>query len=1351
MKVSVEGREIEVRSGEKVLEACRRAGFRIPTLCHHPEVGASGNCWLCAVEVEGFGLVRACLTPVWDGMSVKVASAEIEEARRRSLELLLEGHWGDCIAPCRLACPADVDTQGYVALIREGRYLEALALIMRTNPFPGVCGRVCPHPCEDACRRGEVDEPVALRALKRFVADLSAEDLPLPRPERRGRKVGVVGSGPAGLSAAYFLALKGYEVEVFEALSDPGGVLRYGIPRYRLPLDVVWREIGRIEKLGVKIRTGMALGRDFGIEDLRAWGFEAVFLGLGAWEEMKLKIPGEDLPGVLSGLEFLRRAAEGSAPDLQGKRVVVIGGGNVAVDAARTALRLGAREVRILYRRSRSEMPASPEEVAEAEDEGVRIEFLVVPLRFLGERGLRGVECVRTKLGPPDERGRRSPIPVPGTEFVVEAEVGIAAIGQRPRVPELPGVRIGRGGVIEVDPETQRTSEPWIFAGGDAATGPATVVEAIGAGRRAAEAIDRYLRGEEIKPAKPFTLKRPGLLPEELAEIEKAPRIEIPKLKPWERRSGFSEVESAISEEMARREASRCLECGCKAQNTCEIRNLASELGIPSREARRPSFLFPKERSHPFVEIDPNKCTNCERCVRICEERGAGVLSLAGGRIFIPQPLVETSCRSCGECAEICPTGALASRFWIAPDREERTICTFCGCGCGVKYGVVAGKITRASGDEENPVSRGYLCVKGRFGFEFVNSPERLTKPLVRRNGEFVPVSWDEALDLVASKFSEYKGGRFALIASAKCTNEENYLLQKFTRLVMKTNNIDHCARLCHAPTVAGLARAFGSGAMTNSIEDLEEASCILAIGTNTTAAHPLIGTRIRRALRRGAKLIVANPRRIDLCRWADIWLQHRPGTDLLLLLGMAKIIAEEGLCDEEFIRAQTEGFEELVESLRPLDLREISQITGIELQKLREAARLFATSKPAAILYGMGITQHVHGTDNVLAIANLALLTGNIGKPGSGVNPLRGQNNVQGACDMGALPNVLPGYVPVADGRRKEFEEAWGDLIPAEPGLMLTEIFEAARRGEVKALYIVGENPAISDPDVNHVEEALRRVEFLVVQDIFLTETARFAHVVLPAASFAEKEGTFTNTERRVQLLRKVIDPVGESKPDWQIICEIARRMKARGFDYAHPSEIFEELRKLIPSYRGISWERLRNGGIQWPCPSEDHPGTPILHTERFATPTGKGRFAALSPKLPIEPPDDNYPFILTTERSLYHFHTGTMTRKVRGLEELRDRELVEVNPEDAQKLGLRDGDKVRVISRRGEVEAQIKVTSSSPPGVITMDFHFSEAPTNKLTNPARDPSSGIPELKFCAVRLEPVRSAENIKKTGT
>ncbi len=534
---------------------------------------------------------------------------------------------------------------------------------------------------------------------------------------------------------------------------------------------------------------------------------------------------------------------------------------------------------------------------------------------------------------------------------------------------------------------------------------------------------------------------------------------------------------------------------------------------------------------------------------------------------------------------------------------------------------------------------------------------------------------------------------------------------------------------------------------MTNSTAELGDAAAIFAIGTNTTASHPIVALQVKSAVRKGAKLIVANPKEIELCRYADIYLQNRPGSDVPLLMGMMRIILEEGLQDQAFIDSRCEGFEAFEESLAEFDLDTVERITGVPREDIVAAARLYATTNPAAIIYCMGITQHVHGTNNVLAISNLALLTGNLGKPSSGVNPLRGQNNVQGSCDMGCLPDVFPGYQKVGSPEvQAKFESAWGCELSDVPGITHTEIFDAVHTGDIKALYLIGENPVLSEANSSHATEALERAEFLVVQDIFLTETAQRAHVVLPAMSFAEKNGTFTNTERRVQRVRDAIDPVGDTRADSWIICEIARRLGGEGFDFSSPEEIMAEVSSLVPSYGGITYDRLERGGLQWPCPTTDHPGTPILHTESFSTDTGKGKFKPLTYRRPGEEPDETFPLLLTTDRNLYHYH-GTMTRRVYGLNILGEEELLKIHPQDAECWGIHDGQMVEVASRRGKVKVRARVTDAISPGTVSMSFHFAETPTNILTSSDLDVVAKTPATKVCAVSVTALQEEPDLE----
>jgi formate dehydrogenase alpha subunit len=544
---------------------------------------------------------------------------------------------------------------------------------------------------------------------------------------------------------------------------------------------------------------------------------------------------------------------------------------------------------------------------------------------------------------------------------------------------------------------------------------------------------------------------------------------------------------------------------------------------------------------------------------------------------------------------------------------------------------------------------------------------------------------------------------------------------------------------------VAGLAAMFGSGAMTNPISDIYKTACIMSIGSNTTEAHPVIGVQVKQAVRRGAKLIVINPRRIELVKLANVWLRPKPGTNVALLMGMARIILEKGLHDPAYVEGRCENFEPFRQSLEQYDLQTVAGITGVPAADIVKAAELYATCAPATIMYAMGVTQHSFGTNGVMAVANLAMLTGNVGKPGSGVNPLRGQNNVQGACDMGALPDVYPGYQKVTDeAARSKFAAAWGRVPEGGAGLTLTEMAGQMLAGKIKAVYLMGENPLLSEPDLAHVRSAFASLEFLAVQDIFLTETAELAHVVLPGTSFAEKDGTFTNTERRIQRVRKAVEPVGQSRPDWQIVCALASRMGAAGFDYHNSKQIMHELKGLAPIYGGVSHESLEELSLQWPCPEHGHPGTPVLHCERFSR--GLGRFMPIDYSPPAESPDEEYPLLLTTGRNLYQFHTGTMTRRVKGLSQRVSEEKLEINPQDAAALGVADGETVKISSRRGSLSLKTQVTDITPPGVVYMTFHFWESPVNLLTGAGRDPTAKTPDYKVCAVRVEKLTEATHV-----
>jgi formate dehydrogenase alpha subunit len=803
----------------------------------------------------------------------------------------------------------------------------------------------------------------------------------------------------------------------------------------------------------------------------------------------------------------------------------------------------------------------------------------------------------------------------------------------------------------------------------------------------------------------------------------------------------------------------------CAKNQDCELLKIGRYLGVEQdriERLRKDTEVLPVDDSHPAFVRDLNKCILCAKCVRACHEvvcHDAIDIAFRGdsARIatFGDKPIAESICKSCGDCVRRCPTGALVPKWEKPPTEEVKTICPYCGVGCSIYLGVRDNKIVSLRGDPEGPANKGSLCVKGRWGYDFISHPERLTKPLIRVPGTargvgqdgkvheiFREATWDEALELAAKRLLELKQSygpdSIAAMSSAKCTNEDNYVMQKFVRAVLGTNNIDHCARLCHASTVVGGIAAFGQGAMSNSYSDFEKTELFFIIGSNTTECHPIIGSLIKRRVRfGGAKLIVADPRSIELGEYAAVRLPHKPGTDVALINGLMHVIIRDGLEDKEFIRQRTEGYEELRPLVEKYTPEAVEAITGVPKTDIEAAACLFGEAKSACILYSMGITQHTTGTDNVKSVANLLLLTGNMGREGTGFSPLRGQNNVQGSCDMGALPNVYPGYQRVDDPAVKmKFETAWGCKLSDRPGLTVTEIADAILKGDIKGLYVMGENPVLSEPNLEHFKQALEKVEFLVVQDIFLSETACMADVVLPGAAFAEKDGTFTNTERRVQRVRQAVLPPGEAKADWEIISILAGKMGKPRWNRAYQTagQIMEEIASLTPIYGGIHFDRLDHDGLQWPCPDTSHPGTSFLYQDSFAR--GRGKFHAIDYIPPAESISQGYPLVLTTGRVLEHWHTGTMSRRANVLNELYPNGVVEMSPSDAAKLKLTEGDLVVVTSKRGRLEAPVHITEKSPPGVVFMSFHWREAAANILTNDALDPLAKIPEYKVSAVK---------------
>ncbi|MFI3247140.1 MAG: formate dehydrogenase subunit alpha [Ferrimonas sp.] len=1364
IEITLDAQLISAPSGVRLLDWARAQGATIPSLCADSHVEGKSPCDLCVVEVNG-EQVRSCEYIIEHPATVVSQSPALTEHRRAALAAILSDHHADCEAPCKTACPAGVDVQSYLFHIAQGDEIKATETVKLTLPLPLSVGRVCPAFCESECRRNLVDQPLAIRQLKRHAADLDlTQTCPslAPIAPANGKRVAIIGAGPGGLSAGYFLSHQGCEVDLFEAMPEAGGWLRYGIPEYRLPKAILSQEIELMCRAGMRIHTNTRLGQDVELAQLQQQ-YDAVCLAIGASQAVAMDYQGSDLDGVMLGVDFLRDHALNKETGL-GKKVAVIGGGNTAIDCARTALRTGA-QVTIIYRRTKADMPAEPFEIHDAEIEGVEFLFLALPVENKADEHGRvtQVKVEMLRLGEPDASGRRSPEPT-GEYQWHEFDTVIPAVSQKPDPAGLgEAVPLTRWGTADAADDTFFVGQN-LFAIGDFRLGPATAVEAIGEGRRCADVMLKFINEGQIVVAQPeFNAQKAARLKDVetryFGDYPEALRAKMPELSLTARALNFNEVETGFGRDLAMAEAARCLACGCQKSQSCSLRDYATEYRISDADLANDHYSkFKLDESTPFLRIDRNRCIGCGQCVSACRDQGVhNILSLAASgtraRVVVAGDvlLADSDCVQCGACVQACPVGAITakngSQHGLADNyKQVDTICTYCGVGCAITLHVdePTNKIVRVSGVEDSPVNQGMLCVKGRFGFDFVQSKERLTTPYIRVNGALQPASWQEALTRVAERFNAIKAqhGANALagLSSAKTTNEDNYLFQKFIRTVFGNNNVDHCARLCHATTVTGLEPALGSGSMTNPIESVQYSELVILIGSNTAASHPVIASRIRQALKHGTKLVVIDPIKVDMAFHSDLYLQQQPGTDVMLINALCQLLIKNNWHDQAYIAARVDNFDALYdEVMRPeYDVANAALVCGVPAAQLQTLAQMLADSKATGIYYAMGITQHSNGTNNVRALANLQLLTGNIGNAGGGINPLRGQSNVQGACDMAALPNYLPGYQKLPNPEAMaRFEQHWGVPLSDKPGLRLTEMLPAAIAGELHGLYVMGENPVLSDPDQHHVIDGLKALDFLVVQDIFMTETAAMADVVLPAASFAEKEGHFTNTERRVQRVRPALAMPGEARLDWQIIQQLANAMGAH-WDYQQVSDITAEIAQLVPSHGGISWARTETERLQWPCFDEQHPGTPILHIDRFIK-GDKAEFAAVPHRVSAELPDQEYPFTFTTGRQLAQFHTGTMTRKTEGMNELA-KPLVMISVADAEALAINNGQMLRLTTRRGALEVPAFVTKRIRTGVVFMPFHFAEAAANVLTNTALDPIALIPEFKVCSVQVTPL-----------
>jgi formate dehydrogenase major subunit len=1143
--ININGRECLANPGQTILEVALENHIDIPTLCHDRRVQTYGACGLCVVEIEGNSkLLRACATEVAPKMVIITESERISSSRKIALELLLSDHTGDCRPPCVLKCPGLTDCQGYVGLIANGEFKEALKLIKEQLPLPASIGRVCPHPCEEACRRELRDEPISIAWHKRFVADLDLSDpfIPEIKPSS-GKTVGIVGGGPGGLTAAYYLAQEGHAVTIFDMMPEMGGMLKYGIPQYRLPKEVLNQEIDIIKKMGVVMKNNVRIGRDTNMDHLRS-AFDAVYLSPGCWESIALSCPGEDLEGVYGGINFLANVVQ-NKPMKIGKRVAVIGGGNTAMDACRTAIRLGAEKVYNLYRRTRDEMPAEQVEIIESEEEGVDFRYLVAPIEVVGNDGkVSGIRLQKMKLGEPDASGRRRPIAIQGDEELLDLDSVIVAIGQNVNIQGFEEFDRTKWNTIISDTRSFSTSIPGVFAGGDAINDNNKIaIQAIGDAKIASKAIHSYLQGLNLGYEKPYLVTREDVKEDEFTHRPKANRPHMKHLSPDERRGNFNEIVAGYSPLQAIEDAKRCLECGCHDYFECKLIKYSTDYHVHPERLMGELHRRKIPNNHPFIDRNPDKCILCGLCVRVCSEvmgvTALGLVDRGFDTIVKPamdKPLENTDCISCGQCVSVCPTGALQEKLQIEKSvpletTSTKTICSFCSIGCHIDLQTRGNMIVRALPDKDSPVDHGLLCVKGRFAYPFLQAKDRALDPMIRKNGELVPVGWSEALQYVAKKVQglalQHGYDTTALAIGASLTTHEMYLAQQLGHEVFRTPWVTSFGL-----PEAGISEVLGLDASPNTLDELCATDVIIVIGANPYQHHTIAAIKIKEAVKAGAKLITINPCSTLLDEWAI--LKELTEKQINFLKEIASALVSMGATPKN-----VQGWDAFKEDLKSVSVGE----------NARQIAEIYYKAKSAMIVFD----QHEVSPDTAKMIANLALISGHIGKPRRGIIQLKAQ------CNSQALPLV-------------------GIIAQKQ------KVLKALDEGKIKSLLVFGEN----FPDLK-----LNNLDFLMVMDSHLTETAQMADVFLPMASFAESQGIYISTDRRVQALTQAFIPASGME-NWQIIQELSLKLKAYPKSKSF-REICMEMEQKLPGFLGLN--PILNQSTFWPAGQN-----PVLYTHGFA-----------------------------------------------------------------------------------------------------------------------------------------------------
>ncbi len=1170
VKLNINGRELTAPPGQTILATARENGVYIPTLCYSEHFEPYASCGICLVQIEGVPrLLRACATTVSDGMIINTESQKIKQARKLALELMLSDHRGDCSGPCVMACPANCDAQGYVALAANGMFRESLMLVKEFMPIPGCIGRVCPAPCEKDCRRSLLEGPISIRYIKRLVADLDMESgnpyLPEIAPDT-GKRIAVVGSGPAGLTAAFFLRRKGHSVTIFEALPQTGGMLRYGIPEYRLPKKVLDWEVSLIERLGVEFKTNMRLGEDFTINYLKKLGFNAVYIAIGAHSSKKMGVIGEDLPGVIGGADFLRSMSLNGHTSI-GKSVAVIGGGNTAMDTVRTAKRLGAERALIIYRRGWDEMPAQAIEIHEAKEEGVEFHLLTAPIRIEGNGKVEKIVCQKMELGKPDASGRRRPQPILDAFVEFAVDTVIAAIGQDVETENLrEELAFNKYNTISIEERTFATNLPGVFAGGDAVTGPDDAIVAIAAGKSAATVIDQYLNEKGLELPGNFNSKIEHFQASSLADVPAVPKTTMPLLPPDVRLAGFKEVELGISAADAIKDGLRCLECGCLDALECKLRQFSDHYG--AQTARITGQMHEYEKTvHPFIIREQDKCILCGLCVKICAEVvGAEALGLVnrGFETYVgpslDRPLAETSCIACGQCVSICPTGALNENLPLAKPaawelRTASSTCGFCGVGCRIQIEVAGHRVVRVL--PASPAE--LLCHRGRFGFAHINDPERIASPMVMSDDTLQAVDLQHAAHHTASKIKAisalYGGDSMAVLVGTRYTNEELYLIQKFARVSLGTNNIGSIAE-----RETYLADSTGFDISTSSYEEIASADMILAVGVDIKD-YPVMAMRLREASKRGAKLYLVDNRDSLLSKDCHQFLHIAEASTSGVFAAILAYIIQRGKINQPFVDKYAEGYSDIAAWASGQNIDSLLAGSGLTEREIAGVAESFIQAKTPIIVTG---TKRLC-PEPIRILATIAAVTGKIGLPRRGIVLMRERCNSQGLSDMGISPVFLPGYQPIeAAAALKKFSTAWNAPLNPKPGLNYDGIMAGLHTGRIKAVFVFGENPD------QETLAALRRAEFLAVHEQLRTELTQIADCVLPAASFCESAGSFTTSGRKIQKVNPALPP----KSGYTNLDVVYALMGAlgQGHSKAAVAEISREIARLVPPYQRLS-----------------------------------------------------------------------------------------------------------------------------------------------------------------------------------